>query len=75
MAKIKADGKNYITKNKIRSYAYLDLFDPFLFYSGYSFIMNTNLNDIPMIELGPVKYLPATRAIDTCSIRFRAWFS
>lgn len=49
-------GKNYITKNKIRSYAYLDLFDPFLVYSGYSFVMNTNLNDIPMIELGPVKY-------------------
>ncbi|CEO17771.1 hypothetical protein RMONA_07095 [Rickettsia monacensis] len=43
-------GKNYITKNKIRSYAYLDLFDPFLVYSGYSFVMNTNLNDIPMID-------------------------
>ncbi|AAL03440.1 hypothetical protein [Rickettsia conorii] len=53
-------GKNYITKNKIFAYAYLDLFDLFLFYSGYSFI---NLNNIPMIELGPVKYLPATRAI------------
>ena len=56
-------GKNYITKNKIRSYAYLDLFDPFLFYSGYSFIMNTDLNNIPMFELGEVEYLPATRAI------------
>lgn len=56
-------GKNYITKNKIRSYAYLDLFDPFLVYSGYSFVMNQDLNNIPMIELGPVKYLPATRAI------------
>ncbi|CAK6518970.1 MAG: hypothetical protein IRF12RH_08015 [Rickettsia helvetica] len=56
-------GKNYITKNKIRSYAYLDLFNPFLFYSGYPFIMNTNLNNIPMFELGEIKYLPATRAI------------
>ncbi|HJD56278.1 MAG TPA: hypothetical protein LFW21_06675 [Rickettsia endosymbiont of Pyrocoelia pectoralis] len=56
-------GKNFITKNKIRSYAYLDLIDPFLYYSGYSFIMNTNLNDIPMINIGGVKYLPATRAI------------
>ncbi|MEY4463503.1 MAG: hypothetical protein RLZZ81_474 [Pseudomonadota bacterium] len=56
-------GKNYITKNKIRSYAYLDLFDPFLVYSGYSFIMNQDLNNIPMFDLGGVKYLPATRAI------------
>lgn len=47
----------------MRSYAYLDLIDPFLFYSAYSFVMNTNLDNIPMINLGRVKYLPATRAI------------
>lgn len=56
-------GKNFITKSKIRSYAYLDLFDPFLYYSGYSFIMNQNLDNIPMINFRNVKYLPATRAI------------
>jgi hypothetical protein len=56
-------GENYITKNKIRSYAYLDLYDPFLVYSGYSFIMNQDLNNIPMFNLGGVKYLPAARAI------------
>ncbi|WP_342225075.1 hypothetical protein [Rickettsia endosymbiont of Urophora cardui] len=56
-------GNSYITKSKMRSYAYLDLIDPFLFYSAYSFVMNTNLDNIPMINLGRVKYLPATRAI------------
>ncbi|MFY9589875.1 hypothetical protein [Rickettsia endosymbiont of Halotydeus destructor] len=56
-------GDNYITKNKMRSYGYLDLIDPYLFYSAYSFIMNKDLDNIPMIELGSVRYLPATRAI------------
>ncbi|HJD62190.1 MAG TPA: hypothetical protein LFW14_01105 [Rickettsia endosymbiont of Degeeriella rufa] len=56
-------GNNYITKSKMCSYAYLDFIDPFLFYSAYSFVMNTNLDNIPMINLGRVKYLSATRAI------------
>ncbi|WP_347938915.1 hypothetical protein [Rickettsia oklahomensis] len=49
-----------LTPYKINLYVYLDLFDSFLFYSGYSFIINTKLNNIPMFDLGEVKYLPAT---------------
>ncbi|WP_231259433.1 hypothetical protein [Rickettsia canadensis] len=52
---------SYINKNKICSYAYLDLFDSFLFYSGYSFIMNTNINNIAMFKLE--KYLLSTRVM------------
>lgn len=55
-------GKNYLTPNKVKSYAYLDLVDPFLFYSAYSYLANSDVG-IPMMQFGDVGYIPATRAV------------
>lgn len=58
-------GENRVVSvGRVKSYAYLDLLDPFIFYSGYSYLTNSDLKKIPMIDLGGgVEYLPATRAV------------
>lgn len=54
---------NYLNKSKLKSYSILDYFDPFLWYSSYAYIMNTNIG-VPMFKITKdIEYLPATRAV------------
>jgi hypothetical protein len=54
---------NYYTKKKLKRYAFLDLFDPFMWFSAYSYIMNQD-TEVSMFKINQdVKYLPATRAV------------
>lgn len=59
------NGSNHskcLTKSKVKSYALLDLLDPFLYFSTYSALSFQRI-DIPMIRVGAVGYLPATRLV------------
>ena len=57
-------GPNYLTLRKLRYATRLDLLDPFLFYSLYSYGKNSDM-EIPMIKMGAVRYLPATKLVLT----------
>lgn len=54
---------NYLTKSKLKCYALFDFLDPFIWYSGYSYIMNRDIS-IPMFKLNQnIEYLPAARSV------------
>ena len=54
---------NYLTKSKLKHYAVLDFLDPFMWYSGYSYVMNQEIS-IPMFKINQnIEYLPAIRSI------------
>ncbi len=58
-------GTGYITRSKLKHYAVLDYFDPFLYYSLYSAITNDKHLPCYMIPIGDYQYLPAARALLT----------
>ena len=49
-----------LSNKKLLRLAYIDLLDPFLGYSLYSFLFDAN-SGIPMFEVNNVKYLPAAK--------------
>ena len=54
---------NYFSKAKLKRYAVLDLLDPFMWYSAYSYAINQDIN-VPMFKISEnIEYLPATRAV------------
>lgn len=54
----------HLGRDKLREYAYLDLIDPMLYFSIYSYVMNEAI-EVPMLKFGSVEYLPALRAVLT----------
>lgn len=58
-------GDKHLSLRKLKSYAFLDLFDPLLFYSLSSFLLDKKIA-MPFLMLNKnIGYLPATRAILT----------
>lgn len=51
-----------ISKSKLKTFAYLDLMNPMIYFSAYGFLSN-NVMDIPMLDLGFAQYLPAMRSV------------
>lgn len=55
-------GANPLTLSKMRGFAAVDLLDPLLYFSLYSYIFNENIA-VPMIEFNGYGYLPAFRSV------------
>ena len=55
-------GDGHVTLGKLKTYAWLSLLDPYLWYSAYSYGKQETI-DIPMLSMGRVKYLPAVGAV------------
>ena len=57
-------GAHFLTRSKVRSKAYLDLVDPFMYFGLYSNVTGQTF-EYPTFNIGGIGYLPAMRGVLT----------